>query len=671
MLMSQMLAALAALVPPRAAAPDPRHTLMPVPAALTWGEGRLRLDSAFTVTIGGAAGDGRLERAVARFRDRLAGVTGLLMGRGTGGLAIAVKGPGEAVQSPAEDESYALEVKSGGATLEAPTTVGALRGLETVLQLVQGDSTGWWIPAVRIADRPRFAWRGLLIDVGRHWEPPEAIKRQLDGMAAVKLNVFHWHLSEDQGFRVESRRFPLLQEKGSDGLFYTQEQIREIVAYARDLGIRVVPEFDMPGHSTAWFVGYPAYAGAPGPFAIERRFGVFAPTFDPSREETYRFLEDFIAEMAPLFPDAYWHIGGDEVEGSEWKQSAAIQAFMQAQSLKDNAALQAYFNRRLSAILTRLGKRMVGWDEILHPDLPTTTVVQSWRGQESLGRSAKQGYSGILSAGYYLDQMQNTESHYLVDPIPEGSDLTGDVAARILGGEACMWGEHVTPESIDSRIWPRLAAVAERFWSPREVRDVADMYRRLEVMRVRLEAVGLGHEAHTARLARRMAEGNDPSALIRTLQLSEPVHFGERGRIQQTTQLTPMVSAVDAARPDPPAQWRFRALVTDALRAGPGSAASVKALSASFSTWPGLGPAVDSLGAIAPLARDAAPAARALGRLGAIGIEALARVGRPPAPPEWTRARLAALDSLELPQGLLRLTVVPAVRALVQGVAAR
>ena len=666
-----LLALAAAASQDRVAPPDPRHTLMPVPASLTWGEGRLRLDTAFTVTIGSPSRDGRLARGVARFRERLGRATGLLMGRGKSGLAVQVKGPGEKVQSPAEDESYVLEVRSSGATLEAATTVGALRGLETVLQLVEADSTGWWIPAVRIADQPRFAWRGLLIDVGRHWEPPEAIKRQLDGMAAVKLNVFHWHLSEDQGFRVESRRFPRLQGEGSDSLFYTQEQIREIVAYARDRGIRVVPEFDMPGHSTAWFVGYPRYASAPGPYAIERRFGVFAPTFDPTREETYRFLDGFVAEMAKLFPDRYWHIGGDEVEGSQWKSSSRIRSFMRAHRLADNAALQAWFNRRLSAILTRHARRMVGWDEILHPALPRTTVVQSWRGRDALGRSVREGYSGILSAGYYIDQMQSAESHYLVDPIPDGSALTAEGAARVLGGEACMWGEHITPETIDSRIWPRLAAIAERLWSPGEVRDVADMYRRLEAMRIRLEALGLGHEAHTPRMARRIANGNYAPALLRTLQLSEPVHFGERSRLQQLTQLTPLVYAVDAARPDPPAQWRFRALVTDALRPGPTSASSLKALTDAFAAWPDLAPAVDSLGTEAPLARDALPAARALGRLGAIGAEALAQLDRGPAPPEWARARLVALDSLERPQGLLRLSVVPAVRALVQGVVAR
>ncbi len=642
---------------------DSRHTLMPVPASLSWREGKFRLDSLFSVPVR-APGDARLNRALDRFRARLGTKTGFGVRVGAGGLAVTVAGPGQGVQSPDENERYVLEVTSTTASLAAGTTVGVLRGLETLLQLVESDSAGWYLPAVRIEDAPRFPWRGLLIDVGRHFEPVEAIKRQLDGMAAVKLNVLHWHLSEDQGFRVESKRYPLLATKGSDGLFYTQAQIRDIVSYARDRGIRVVPEFDMPGHSTAWFVGYPALASAPGPYAIERRFGVFDPAFDPTREATYRFLDGFITEMAVLFPDPYWHIGGDEVAPKQWRNNPRIRAFMKTKGFADNDALQAYFNRRLSGILTRHGKRMVGWDEILHPGLPSSTVVQSWRGQESLGEGARKGYNGILSAGWYLDHMRTAEAHYLVDPLPANSGLTAEQSARVLGGEACMWHEHVTPESIDSRIWPRMAAIAERLWSAREVRDVSDMYRRLAVMRGRLEELGLGHEGHSPRMARRLAQGQNVEALVAFLGLVEPVSFGERGGLQKLTQLTPLVFVVDAARPDPPAQWDMRALASAAI-AGDGSARS--RLREAFQTWPALAPAIDALAVRAPLAGDAAVAARALTRVSAIGLEALDQLERGPAPADWIQARSAALDTLSRPQGLVRITVIPAVRQLVRG----
>ena len=626
-----------------------------------------RLDSGFTVRVNGPKGDGRLERGVGRFLQRAGGMTGLLLNRGVAGLTVSVQTSGEGVQSPTEDESYVLEVTSGGATLQARTTVGALRGLETALQLIGADSSGWFLPSVRIEDRPRFPWRGLLIDVSRHWQPPEVIKRQLDGMAAVKLNVLHWHLSEDQGFRVESRRYPRLHQLGSDGLYYTQDQIREIVGYARDRGIRVVPEFDMPGHSTAWFVGYPLYASAPGPFSIERRFGVFAPTFDPTREATYTFLESFIAEMAVLFPDPYWHIGGDEVEGSQWRTNPRIRAFMRAHRLENNGALQAYFNQRLSRILARQGKRMVGWDEILHPDLPSNTVVQSWRGQASLGDGARRGYRGILSAGWYLDAMRTAEFHYLVDPLPEGNGLSSEQARLVLGGEACMWGEHITSESIDSRIWPRLAAIAERLWSPREVRDVPDMYRRLGVMRGRLETLGLGQESHTARMSRRLLTGDGgAAALTELLELMEPVRFSERSRLQSLVQQTPLVFAVDAARPDPPMHWSTYALAAEAGRAGDSGGPARRELERRFRDWQRLARSVDSVASLNPLARDAIPAARALSRVAALGQEALAKSGDASLD-AWRKTVLAELDSLEKPQGLLRVSVIPAVRLLAGG----
>lgn len=636
---------------------------MPVPASVTWETGRWRMDSSFTVRVLGQPRDTRLDRAVARFVRRTERTTGLSINKGRSGLDIRVQGPGQAVQSPTENETYKLTVDRYGATLEAPTTVGALRGLETLLQLIDADSAGWFLPWAKIADTPRFPWRGLLIDVSRHWQPPEVIKRQLDAMAAVKLNVFHWHLSEDQGFRVESKRFPRLQGMGSDGNYYTQEQIREIVAYARDRGIRVVPEFDVPGHSTAWFVGYPQYASGPGPFSIERRFGVFKPTFDPTREATYLFLDQFIGEMVTLFPDPYWHIGGDEVEGSQWRENPRIRAFMKLHKLADNDALQAYFNRRLSGILTRHGKRMVGWDEIQHPDLPKTTVVQSWRGQQSLTEGAKQGYSGILSAGWYLDAMRTAEYHYLVDPL-SGTALSPEESARILGGEACMWGEHLSIEAIDSRIWPRMAAIAERLWSPREVRDVADMYRRLDVMRPRLELAGLGSESHVARMARQLANGQDPTVLRQLLELVEPARFGERASLQKLNQQVPLVFMPDAARPEPPSQWAYRALAMQLVSTNPSSARA--RFDSAFARWRRFPQEIERFSAEAPLARDAMPAARGLARVAAIGAEALqAPMGTERA--EWAKGRLAELDTLYRLQGLLRITVIPAIKLLVQG----
>ena len=217
---------------------------------------------------------------------------------------------------------------------------------------------------------------------------------------------------------------------------------------------------------------------------------------DPTREETYKFIDKFIDEMAKLFPDDYFHIGGDEVNGHQWDANPKIQAFIHSHGMKNNQDLQAYFNQRLQKILSKHHKIMMGWDEVLHPDLPKTVVVQSWRGQQSLATAAQQGYSGLLSFGYYLDLMWPTSRHYAVDPMSgAAASLNPEEKSRILGGEACMWSEWVTPENIDSRIWPRNAAIAERLWSPPEVQDPGSMYERLGELSWRLEWLGLTHRS--------------------------------------------------------------------------------------------------------------------------------------------------------------------------------
>ena len=398
--------------------------VMPMPASTSNSSGSLKLDANFTVSIEGAA-DPRLQKAVVRFQERLRRRTGVVLPVGvagsgvTGTLKVTVKAASAAYPQFGDDESYGLSITPTSATLEVNTTIGALRGLETLSQLVSGNSDGYFFPALTIQDKPRFGWRGLMIDVGRHFEPVEVIKRNIDGMAMVKLNVFHWHLSEDQGFRIESKKYPLLHEKGSDGQYYTQDEVREVVAYAADRGVRVVPEFDMPGHTTAWMPGYPELASAPGPYEIERRWGVFDPTMDPTKEETYQFLDTFIGEMVPLFPDEYFHIGGDENNGKQWRANPQIQEFMKQHGYHTTAELQTYFNQRVLKILQKYNKKMVGWDEILTPDLPKESVVQSWRSYKSLDRSAREGYNAIWSTSYYLDHMAPAEYLYLSDPVPE------------------------------------------------------------------------------------------------------------------------------------------------------------------------------------------------------------------------------------------------------------
>ena len=570
---------------------------------------------------------------------------------------------GEAVQSVKEDECYKLEVTTQQARLSAVTPVGVLRGIETFLQLVDLNAEGLGIPAVRIDDGPRFPWRGLMIDVSRHWMPIEILKRNLDGMEALKLNVFHWHLSDNQGFRVESKVYPKLQGMGSDGNYYTREQVKEIIAYARDRGIRVVPEFDMPGHTTAWFVGYPELASGRGPYSIERHWGIFDPAMDPTREEIYTFLDAFIGEMAELFPDAYFHVGGDEVNGKQWNRNPRIQAFMREHGIKDATSLQAYFNTRVLPLVVKHGKKPVGWDEVLAAGVPKDVVIQSWRGQQSLAAATRQGYMGILSNGYYLDLMFPASRHYQVDPV-EGAtaDLTPDEKARILGGEACMWSEFVTPQNIDSRIWPRAAAIAERLWSPQQVKDLGSMYRRLALVSRNLEWLGLTHRQVHALMLERLA-GMQPFEPLRTLDdVLEPVKEYSREEAREYSSFTPLNRLVDSTPPESDRAREF-ARLTDNPKANKDE------IRKQLTLWRDNKAQVVPLIERSALLEEALPLAEDVAALAAAGLEALDYLEHgQPAPQAWVKEQEAQLDRATRPRAELLIMLAPSIRKLVEAV---
>src|SRR6202034_1513064 len=548
-------------------------SLMPMPSSVQAGSGQLAITQAFSVTSTGNH-DPSVDRGIRDFIVQLSRQTGIPFRPKAGAAATlevhADRGR-ETVQQLGEDESYELTVTDSGAKLNAATPLGVLHGLQTFLQLVQITPAGFAVPIVTIKDQPRFAWRGTLIDVSRHFIPIDVLKRNIDGLAAVKMNVLHWHLSDDQGFGAESKVFPKLTGDGSDGMYYTQGEIRDLIAYTHDRGIRVVPEFDMPGHSRSWVVGYPDLASGPGPFTLENG----DPILDPTRESTYKFLEKFIAEMAKLFPDAYFHIGGDEVDGKQWDANPKIQEFIHAHGMKNNQDLQAYFNQRLEKIVAKNHKTMVGWDEILHPDLPKTIVVQSWRGQASLAAAAKQGYRGLLSYGYYLDLMWPASRHYAVDPMTmsttdAAATLTAEEKNLILGGESCQWAEWVTPENIDSHIWPRNAAIAERLWSPQEVKDVASMYKRMKAVSYDLEWLGLTHNSVRTEMLERMAGNRDTAALRVLADVVEPVKDYNRwddakGPIDFHSPLTRMI---DAVSPESDTARQFNDLVENFAQSG-------------------------------------------------------------------------------------------------------
>jgi hexosaminidase len=649
---------------------------MPRPAEVTPGTGFLSLENGLRAAAGPAA-DARLDRALGRFAARLAGQTGIpgLRAKADGArpaaLTVRVAHASTGFPPIDMDESYALTVTPQGATLTAPETWGALRGLETLLDLVEPGPAGLSLPVVTIQDRPRFRWRGLLIDSGRHFIPVDVLKRNLDGMAAVKMNVFHWHLTEDQGFRVESRRFPSLHQKGSDGLFYTQDQIKDLIAFAADRGIRVVPEFDMPGHTTSWFVGHPELATEARTYAIERKWGVFEPAMDPTKEEVYRLLDGFIGEMAGLFPDPVLHVGGDEVEGHAWDKSTAVAAFKTAKGLGSNADLQAYFNERLSEMVTRHGKTMMGWDEVLHPSLPKGTIIHSWRGADSLAKAAREGFRSVLSNGFYIDLMQPASQHYAVEPfLKDAATLDAEQSARILGGEATMWSEFVSPETIDSRVWPRTAAIAERLWSARDVRDADDMYRRLEHASQRLEWLGLEHRSGYRRMLERLAgpqaTAADVSALRALADLVEPVKQYERGETREYTSLTPLNRLVDAARPESDAARELLAL-SEGLLADPARRRGREALSTRLEACQAASGRATPVIAGSSLLEDATPLPGEVAALAGAGLEALAFLEQgTPAPEKWWADRSGLLDKPKKPAHGLEVAFRPAVQRLME-----
>jgi hexosaminidase len=659
----------------------PPLNLMPVPANVQMGSGSLKIDASFTVSLTGHT-DVRLTGAAERFVDRLAKQTGLLMDmkpvNGTKAtLVVRTDHDSKPVQELGEDESYVLVVAPSGASITAPTDLGALHGLQTFLQLVSVSPDGFVAPALNIKDTPRFPWRGLMIDAARHFIPLEVLRRNIDGMEAVKMNVFHWHLSENQGFRVESRKFPKLHEMGSNGLYYTQDEIRGLIAYARERGIRVVPEFDIPGHSTAWFVGHPELASAPGPFTIERRWGVFDPAFDPTNEKVYKFLDEFIGEMARLFPDHFFHVGGDEVNGKQWDANPKIQEFIRAHDLKGNAGLQLYFNKTLQGIVSKHGKSMVGWDEVLDPTLPKDIVIQSWRGQASLAEAAKQGYRGILSNGYYLDLGWSAARHYAVDPMGDAAgNLSAEEKQRILGGESCMWSEYVNAENIDSRIWPRNAAIAERLWSPQEVRDPAWMYARMHVLSGQLEWLGLTHQHNYTRMLHRIAgaaSAEEFDALKALSDVVEPVkdYTREQTATEPATSDMPLNRVVDAIPLESRAAREFSEMVDKYVASSCRDAAKEAHIRMQLILWRENDAKLQPLAQRSFLVKDVAATSQDLAAVATVGLAALDALEHGGNADEaWETQQSAVLQQAQKPKGQLLLMPVPAIQKLVDAASA-
>jgi hexosaminidase len=445
------------------AAGNLRPALMPMPTEVQLGSETLKLPDAIGVTVGGFSAErrtfqlARMQLGLSRIASKP--ITLNTVDKASAFLHIDVAQAETDLRVPTleQDESYQLIIDQEGIHIKATTVFGAQHGLTTLLQLTRNTpQNGLSIPHAIINDSPRFAWRGLLIDSARQFFSLDTLKRQLDGMAAAKLNVFHWHLTDDQGWRFESKAFAKLTEKASDGQFYRQSEIQELVEYATLLGIRVVPEIGMPGHASAIAVAYPELMAKSQHYEMERGFGVFKPLLDVSNPVVFSFIDTLLMEVTALFPDRYLHIGGDEVEPEHWLSNPQIQTMMREKGLKDGHDIQNEFNTQLLPLLTKHQRIMMGWDEIFHPKLPKSIVVQSWRGHDSLNAVAKADYQGVLSTGFYIDQPQYTDYHYRNDPIRQSAvvDLTQPIilakqfkVERLKGspihGELVILGEQV------------------------------------------------------------------------------------------------------------------------------------------------------------------------------------------------------------------------------------
>jgi len=648
-----------------------QQNLMPIPSKMTAQQGKCRLKKDFQIALNGVF-SGKLPQNATRFLRRLDQRTGIFFEQQI--LSKKDQNPQALFQIQSdtigkvqlhENESYTLSISSEKIRLSAKTDIGAMRGLETLLQLLEADQEGYFFPTIEINDSPRFVWRGLMIDVARHFQPLEVIKRNIDAMAAVKLNVLHLHLTDNQGFRVETKTFPKLHELGSDGDYFTQNQIREIVDYATQRGIRVVPEFDLPAHATAWLVGYPELGSAKKDYTIERKAGIFDPVLDPTNEKVYDFLDKLFAEILPLFPDEYVHIGGDEnEEGKDWKQNPDIQEFMKKNKIADNHALQAYFNQRMLKIFEKYNKKMIGWEEILHPNLPKTAVIHSWFGKKSLFEAAKQGYQTLLSNGFYIDLMHSVDEHYLNDLIlPEGENLSDAQKARILGGEATMWSELVTQQTIDARIWPRMAAIAERLWSPAQVNDLKDLHRRLPIISQQLEEHGLTHIKNQDVILRNLSRGKELTPLKNLAAVCEPMKVYNRNPNGDLyTMLSPLTLFADACTADAPDARIFNGLVADFLdKNQQANHAQIKFL---LEKWQKNHTSLKEIIQVSPVLKEIEELSENLSKIAVLGLHALDCKEMPDL--DWYKNALVVLENARKQGGRTELQVVNAVERLVK-----
>src|SRR5213594_4294642 len=497
----------------------PPLALIPFPEKLTTRSGSFALGATTSI----ASGD-ELRPQAELLRDQLRPASGFPLPISSSAKGSRITLALDASLASLGDEGYRLIASAEEITIRAPKSGGVLRGSQTLRQLLppeifrRAPVTGatWTIPAVEIEDRPRFGWRGSHLDVGRHFMPKEFVLKHIDLLALHKLNIFHWHLTEDQGWRIEIKKYPRLTEVGAwrkdsmtaprtkdpalrkfagkpHGGFYTQDDVREVVRYAAERGIVVLPEIEMPGHAMAAIAAYPELGNTGKPIEVLTYSGITDHVLGVT-DNVLRFFEDVFDEVLELFPSKFIHVGGDECPKTEWRQTPSAQERMKKEGLKNEDELQSWFIRHFDSWLTKRGRRLVGWDEILEGGLAQGATVMSWRGEEGGIAAAKAGHDVVMAPQKptYLDHSQtelatepqgigghnSLEDVYRYEPIP--AELNANEAKHVLGSQGQVWTEYMPdPKRVEYMAWPRLVALAEVLWSPGETRNWAGFQKRL------------------------------------------------------------------------------------------------------------------------------------------------------------------------------------------------
>ena len=508
------------------------YQIIPKPENLTIAKGRFLINSKTTIIS-----DSSLTKESMYLSELLGKATKInfQVAESTSGKSSIKLQLDQTIENP---EGYTLVIDYDAVVISGKTPAGIFYGIQSLRQLMptdiettEGELNEFTVPAVKISDSPRYGYRGMHLDEGRHFFGVASVKKYLDLIAMHKMNTFHWHLTEDQGWRIEIKKYPKLTEIGGFrkgtaiglagtrnapytydtipyGGFYTQEEIKEVVTYAADRHITVIPEIELPGHSLAALAAYPQFGNGTGPYEVAKRWGIFTEIYAPT-EETFGFLEDVLTEVMALFPSKFIHIGGDEVLKKEWEESAYAQALIKKEGLKDEHELQSYFVQRIEKFLNKNGRDMIGWDEILEGGLAPNATVMSWRGVEGGIAAAKQHHKVIMTPGThcYFDYYQapqneridepitgssrhtTVEKVYAYEPIPEG--LNDEETNYILGAQGNVWTEYMpTWDRVEYKVLPRMTALSEVVWSSRESRNWDDFHQRLQHIAKRYDALG-------------------------------------------------------------------------------------------------------------------------------------------------------------------------------------